>query len=124
MITNGRVDSGVRLGFIGLGYLGSRIAGRLLAAGYPLVVYNRDPVKSSELAMLGAEVAPDPAALARSVDVVLSCLADGFAVEAVYFKGKVLRSARPGARIIEMSTVSPDTSRRLHWAAREYGLST
>jgi 3-hydroxyisobutyrate dehydrogenase len=107
-----------RLGFIGLGYMGSRIARRLIAAGFPMIVYNRDRTKAAELADLGAEVARHPGELAREVDVVLSCLADGPAVEAVYLgAGNVVRSARPGTRLIELSTVSPETSRRLYRSA-------
>ena len=73
-----------RLGFIGLGHLGSPMARRLLAAGFPMVVYNRDTNKTTELSTLGAEVARDPAELAAQVDVVLSCVPDGAAVENVY----------------------------------------
>src|ERR1035438_7200641 len=113
-----------RLGFIGLGHLGSPMARRLLSAGFPMVVYNRDSNKTKALSALGAEVARDPGKLAAEVDVVLSCLADGAAVEAVYLgAGGVLRNAKPGARIIEMSTVGTDTSRRLYRIARELGIS-
>ena len=113
-----------RLGFIGLGHMGSRIARRLLAAGFPMIVFNRESDKTIELSALGAEVAPQPAALAANVDVVLSCLADGAAVEDVYLgSGSVLRSARPGTRIIELSTVAPETSRNLYHAGRQLGIS-
>jgi len=113
-----------RLGFIGLGHLGSPMARRLLAAGFPLVVYNRDSNKTRALAALGAEAARDPGKLASDVDVVLSCLADGAAVEAVYLgAGGVLQNARPGTLIIEMSTVAPETSRKLYNAARGLGIS-
>ena len=124
MVANEKITVRTRLGFIGLGYLGSRIARRLAAAGFPMVVYNRDRTKAVELADLGAEVAQHPGELAREVDVVLSCLADGAAVEAVYLgTGNVLRSARPGTRIVELSTISPRTSRHLHLAARQLDLS-
>jgi 3-hydroxyisobutyrate dehydrogenase-like beta-hydroxyacid dehydrogenase len=113
-----------RLGFIGLGHLGSRIARRLLAAGFPMIVYNRESDKTRELSALGAEVSLTPATLAARVDVVLSCLADGAAVEDVYLgTGGVLRSARPGTRIIELSTVAPETSRNLYQAGRQLGIS-
>ena len=99
-------------------------ARRLLAAGFPMVVYNRDSDRTKALSALGAEVASDPGKLAREVDVVLSCVPDGAAVEAVYLgPGGVLRNARPGTRIIEMSTVAPDTSRKLYRVARELGIS-
>jgi 3-hydroxyisobutyrate dehydrogenase-like beta-hydroxyacid dehydrogenase len=113
-----------RLGFIGLGYLGSRIARRLVAAGFPMTVYDLDHTKAAELAAAGAEVAQDPGKLAREVDVVLSCLPTEAAVKAAYLGiGNVLRSARPGTRIIELSTISPETSRQLHRTARQYNLS-
>jgi 3-hydroxyisobutyrate dehydrogenase len=114
-----------RLGFIGLGHLGSRIAARLLAAGFPVTVFNRDHAKTNALAALGADVAPDPRKLADRVDVVLSCLSDRAAVEDVYLAtGGVLRTARPGTVIIEMSTVAPETSQKLSQAAREFGISS
>jgi len=113
-----------RLGFIGLGYLGSRIARRLVAAGFPMVVYDRDRTKATGLAAIGAEVAKDPGRVASEVDVVLSCLLDGAVVETVYLgTGNVLRNARPGTRIIELSTIAPETSRQLYQAAREFGVS-
>src|SRR3954466_4497867 len=113
-----------RLGFIGLGHLGSPMAHRLLAAGFPMVVYNRDTNKTNAFAALGAEVARDPRELAAQVDVVLSCVADGAAVEAVYLgPDGVLRNAKPGTLIIEMSTVAPDTSRKLYRVGREVRIS-
>lgn len=113
-----------RLGFIGLGHLGSRIAARLLAAGFPVTVYNRDSAKTKALAARGADVAPDPRKLADRVDVVLSCLADQSAVESVYLgPNGVLRTAKPGTVIIEMSTVAPETSQKLFQAAHPFGIS-
>jgi 3-hydroxyisobutyrate dehydrogenase-like beta-hydroxyacid dehydrogenase len=113
-----------RLGFIGLGHLGSRIARRLAAAGFPMTVYNRDGEKTKELVALGAYAAPDPRTLAGSVEVVLSCLADRAAVESVYLgPAGVLQAARPGTVIIEMSTVAPETSERIFRAARQFGIS-
>ena len=113
-----------RLGFIGLGHLGSRIARRLIAAGFPVVVYDLDHRSAMELAHAGAEVARHPAELAKEVDVVLSCLPDEIAVEAVYLgPGNVLRSVRSGTRIIELSTISPEFSRQLHRAAQKLNIS-
>jgi len=119
-----KITKNHRLGFIGLGHLGSPMARRLLSAGFPMVVYNRDSNKTKALSALGAEVARDPGELASVVDVVLSCLAEGAAVEAVYLgAGGVLQNARPGTLIIEMSTVAPETSRKLYRVAREFKLS-
>jgi 3-hydroxyisobutyrate dehydrogenase-like beta-hydroxyacid dehydrogenase len=113
-----------RLGFIGLGYLGSRIVRRLVAAGFPMVVYDLDDTKAMKVAELGAEVAWSPGRMAREVDVVLSCLPDELSVETVYVgKGNVLQSVRPGTRIIELSTISPEASRKLHRATRQFDIS-
>src|SRR5271168_1047622 len=124
MLSDKKVTFHTRLGFIGLGFLGSRIARRLASAGFPMVVYDRDPEKAKELAALGAWVAPSPAELAAHVEVVLSCLPSDAAVETVYLgAGGLLESARPGTRIIELSTIAPETSLRVHDAARKLGIS-
>jgi 3-hydroxyisobutyrate dehydrogenase-like beta-hydroxyacid dehydrogenase len=123
MLSDQEITLNSRLGFIGLGHLGSRIA-RRLSAQFSLVVYDRDRAKAEELHALGATIADDPRKLAAEADVVLSCLPDGAAVEDLYMgSGNVLRSARPGASIIEMSTVAPETARKVHQAARGYGIS-
>src|ERR1700689_4266773 len=119
-----KIASNSRLGFIGLGFLGSRIAQRLVAAGFPMVVHDRDREKAKDLAALGAVVAPSAEALAEDVDVVLSCLPSDAAVEAVYLgRGKLLESARPGTRIVELSTIAPETSRQVHDAAAKFDIS-
>jgi 3-hydroxyisobutyrate dehydrogenase-like beta-hydroxyacid dehydrogenase len=118
------ITSSTRLGFIGLGYLGSRIARRLIAAGFPVTVYDRNQAKAAQLSAVGANVAADLAKLAGDVDVVLSCLRDDDAVEDVYFgTGKVLGAARRITSIIELSTVALATARRLHGAGAKLGIS-
>ena len=124
MLPDEKVTVRSRLGFIGLGYLGSRMARRLVAAGFPMVVYDLDHTKTVELAALGAEEAPHPGKLASEVDVVLSSLPDDHAVQAVYLgTGNVLGSAKPGTLIIELSTISLEASRQLHRAARQFDVS-
>jgi 3-hydroxyisobutyrate dehydrogenase-like beta-hydroxyacid dehydrogenase len=89
-----------------------------------MVVYDLDRTKAAELAALGAEVAQHPGELASKVDEVLSCLPDDRTVQAVYLgPGNVLSSARPGTRIIELSTLSPQVARQLHRAALEVDVS-
>jgi 3-hydroxyisobutyrate dehydrogenase-like beta-hydroxyacid dehydrogenase len=109
-----------RLGFIGLGYMGSRIAKRLLNAGYPLIVFNRDRAKAEALRAEGAEVAADLSELASKVDVIFSCLADEKAVQAVYLNsGGVLDYVRQGTIAVDMSTLAPDTAQQLSDAGRK-----
>src|ERR1700719_2454829 len=105
----------VKLGFIGLGNMGSRIAKRLLDHGYQLSVYDRDPAKTQVIATYGAAVAENIHELAPTADVVLSCLTNDEAVGSVYAEPDgIFAGAQPGTVVLEMSTVSPETSRELH----------
>jgi 3-hydroxyisobutyrate dehydrogenase-like beta-hydroxyacid dehydrogenase len=118
------ITTRTRLGFLGLGYLGSRIARRLAKAGFPLVVWDRDSKKAAQFSNDGVELASTPAELARKVDVVLSCLADDRAVEDVYFgAGQILGIDGPYRTIVELSTIAPESAQRLHAAGREIGIS-
>jgi 3-hydroxyisobutyrate dehydrogenase-like beta-hydroxyacid dehydrogenase len=118
-----KVTTRSRLGFIGLGYLGSRIAHRLVAAGFPLTVFDRDSGKSAEFAALGCKVARNSEEVADDVDVVLSCLATESAVEELYLgTDGILSRLRPGARIVELSTIAPQTSRQLHRAGQRFNV--
>jgi 3-hydroxyisobutyrate dehydrogenase len=115
---------GPRLGFIGLGAMGGRMARRLLAAGYDLTVHDRTRERARPLEQGGAKFAQTPKRVATAVDVVLSSLTDDAAVEEVMFGPEgALAEARPGTTFIEMSTVSPRTSHRLHEAATTRALA-
>jgi 3-hydroxyisobutyrate dehydrogenase-like beta-hydroxyacid dehydrogenase len=94
--------------------MGGRVAGRLLEAGYSLGVYNRTHEKTQAVAARGAQVYDSVQELARAADVVLSMLADDAAVEQVMLGANgIVAAARPGTTIIDLSSVHPDTSRRL-----------
>ncbi len=112
------------LGFIGMGGMGSRMAARLLAAGYDLTVYNRDRERTRPLERRGAKVAAGPEELAAHAEIILSSVADDVAVQEVMLSPSgALVGARPGTVFIEMSTVSPSLSRRMHGLAQEKGAS-
>jgi NAD binding domain of 6-phosphogluconate dehydrogenase len=102
------------IGFIGLGLMGTRMAARLLEAGYPLTVYNRTRERTASLAERGAAVARTPQELAGSVDVVMLSVTDDAALDDV-MRGPqgVLAGLRPGATVLDLSTVSPRISREL-----------
>lgn len=111
-----------KLGFIGLGGMGSRIVVRLLAAGYDGSVYDRNEVKRNALRAQGARVSESLAELARSVTVVLSCLTNDQSVRDVYFgKDGVLENIKPETTVIEMSTILPATSRELASSGSQAG---
>lgn len=103
-----------RIGFVGLGLMGSRMATRLLDAGYPLTVYNRSRERTVPLVERGAAAALDPEGLTRAVDVVMLSLADDAALDEV-MRGRqgVLAGLHPGTTVLDLSTVSPRSSRAL-----------
>lgn len=113
----------IKLGFIGLGYMGSRIAKRLVSPSFHVAVFDRNRHKAEPLASLGMSPVHTAYTLARDADVILSCLSDDDAVRAVYGgPDGVVASARAGTLIIEMSTVLPETSRWLYQAGKERGI--
>jgi 3-hydroxyisobutyrate dehydrogenase-like beta-hydroxyacid dehydrogenase len=100
------------------------MASRLLAAGYDLTVYNRERERTRPFEQRGARVADTRKELAAGVDVLVSSVTDDAAVEEVMFgPDGALAAARPGTTLIEMSTVHPRTSIRLHEAAVPKGIS-
>ena len=104
-----------KLGFIGLGNMGSRITQRLLDHGYHLVVYDMDITKAEAIAAQRDIAAKNILDLARTADVILSCLTNDEAVRSVYTGSEgVFAGARPGTVVLEMSTISPENSRELH----------
>ena len=111
-----------RIGFVGLGSMGSRMAGRLLARGYPMSVYNRTPARAEPLGKAGASLRESPAAVAEQSDVVLYSLADDAAVGDVMLgAGGLVAGARAGIVFIDLSTVLPETSRAMSAAATPAG---
>jgi len=100
----------VKLGFIGLGNTGSRIAQRLLDHGWQMSVYDRTLVKAETVAALGGVVAKSIQELASTVDVALSCLTNE-AVRRVYTRADGVFAAARGIVVLEMGTISPETSR-------------
>src|SRR6266566_6370859 len=100
----------MRVGFIGVGAMGSRMAARILAARHEVVVYDRTPESARRLESRGATVAATSRQLAAGVDIVFSSVTNDAALEQVMFgPDGVLAAAHAGATIVDMSTVSPRT---------------
>ena len=114
-----------RVGFIGLGIMGKPMAKNLMEAGYDLVLHNRSPEKSEELAKeANTEVAASPREVAEACDVVITMLPDSPDVEAaVSGEGGVLEGIRDGALLVDMSTISPVVTKELAAAVEERGAS-
>lgn len=112
----------MKVGFVGLGQMGSAIAGNLLKAGHTLTVYNRTRSRADQLQSAGARVAETPGQAASGTDLVITMLADDRAVEGVVFGGgNILEALGAGAIHISMSTISVALSRRLVEAHKERG---
>ena len=105
--------------FLGLGCLGQPMAANLLRAGVHLTVHNRTRVKEEALAAEGAQRAATPAAAVAEAEVVMLCLSDDAAVVEVLAAAPL----RPGALVIDTSTIGPATSRRLAQQLQEQGVA-
>jgi 3-hydroxyisobutyrate dehydrogenase len=114
-----------RIGFLGLGIMGSRMAARLAEAGFPLTVWTHTPGKAARWAAEHepAVAADTPAAVARASDIVVSMVVDGEQVASVLLgEGGVVESAREGLLCVDMSTIAPTDSRRIAAALAERGV--
>ncbi len=110
----------MKVGFIGLGNMGSGMVRNLIKAGHALTVYNRTPKRAEEFKVLGAKVAETPADAASGVEVLITMLADDHALEGVVFEpGRVLQSLPANAIHVSMSTISVALSQRLVDAHRQ-----
>jgi 3-hydroxyisobutyrate dehydrogenase-like beta-hydroxyacid dehydrogenase len=113
----------VKIGFIGLGLMGSRLTRRLHSAGWKIQAWNRSPKPAEVLRQQGVGITESVAELVNDADVVLSSLANDEAVHSVYFDhGGVFSAAKQGTIVLEMSTISPELSRLLHQQASSLGI--
>src|SRR5438105_11839762 len=104
----------MKIGFIGLGIMGGRMAANLQKHGHSLVVFNRTREKAEPLMAQGAAWADSPAALALQVEVIFTMLAHPDAVqEAALGQDGFLRHLEPGKMWIDCSTVNPSFSRKI-----------
>ncbi|MFZ1769299.1 MAG: NAD(P)-dependent oxidoreductase [Caldilinea sp.] len=112
-----------RLGFIGLGIMGQGMAANLLNAGFPLTVWNRTVTRMQDLVGQGAHAGASPADVAERSDIVVICVSDTADVqEVVLGEHGVIHGARPGALVIDCSTISPQTTRDMALALSEAGI--
>ena len=102
------------LAFAGIGLMGLPMCRRLLAAGYPLTLWNRNADKCLPLLQDGCQRVQTPAELCRDAELVLLCLADTAAVrEVVFGEGGIVEGARPGQLLIDFSSLEPAATREM-----------
>ena len=103
-----------RVGFIGLGIMGKPMSQNLLKAGYPVTVYNRSRPAVDALVSSGAVAASSPREVAEKSDVVITIVTDTPDVQHVILgENGVLKGARKGLVVIDMSTISPKVTRAI-----------
>ena len=114
----------MRVGFLGLGLMGSPMAMNILKAGHSLTVYNRSEQKLRPFADAGAEIAGTPAELAAGCELVVTCVSDTSDVDAVYMgEGGILEGAHAGLITVDCSTISPAEERKVAEHAAKLGVS-
>ena len=111
----------MKIGFIGLGIMGSRMATNLQKAGHDLIVHNRTKSKADDLLANGATWADSPASVAQEVDVLFTMLAHPNAVEDVMLDDNgALAHLDEGSLWVDCSTVNPSFSKRMAQVATNH----
>src|SRR5713226_8983949 len=111
-----------RIGFIGLGIMGKPMAHNLLKSGNPLAVHSRSRPPVDELVASGATDGKSPRGVAQQSDIIITMLPDSPDVQQVVLgRDGVLEGIRPGAVLVDMSTISPLVTQELSEAVRAKG---
>ena len=110
------------IALLGLGIMGTGMAGRLLDAGYPLGIWNRTPGKAEPLAARGARIAKSPREAVAGASVVISMLADVPVCRDIWLgRGEALEGCAPGTVLVESSTVTVEWIHELNQRAQKHG---
>jgi 2-hydroxy-3-oxopropionate reductase len=111
------------IGFIGLGLMGRPMTKNLLKAGYDLTVHDINRKALEEVLGLGAKEASSPKEIADSAEAIILSLPGDSEVEAVILgKDGILEGGRPGSVLVDMSTISPLTARRMAEVLQKQGM--
>ncbi|GIW92706.1 MAG: 3-hydroxyisobutyrate dehydrogenase [Pirellulaceae bacterium] len=112
-----------RLGWIGLGVMGSSMCRHLMNRGFAMTVFTRTPQKAQPLLEAGAQWADTPKAVAEQSDIVFSIVGFPSDVrEVILGPNGVLQGARPGSVVVDMTTSEPSLAREIYQAARQRGV--
>jgi 2-hydroxy-3-oxopropionate reductase len=104
----------LKIGYIGLGLMGKSIAGNILKAGFPLIVYNRSQASVDEIVSQGAKSAKNPKDVAAQVDIIFTNLPDSPDVEEVVLgQNGIIEGAHSGLIHVDNSTIKPSTARMI-----------
>ena len=112
-----------RIGFIGLGLMGTGMSKNLVKAGYQVTVWNRTASKMKPLVEVGAKAAKSPKEVAENSDVVVTIVTDSPDVKEVLLGTKgAIHGAKKGDIFIDMSTISPIATREIAEKLSEKGV--
>jgi 3-hydroxyisobutyrate dehydrogenase len=112
----------MKIGYAGMGIMGSGMAANLLSAGHDVTVWNRTEARTGALAEAGAAVATTPAALAAACDIIMMCVSDTPDVEAVTMGDDgLIHGLDAGKLVVDHSTISASATRRLADAVKAMG---
>lgn len=113
------------IGFIGTGVMGKSMAGHLMSAGYPLIVYSRTKEKALELLEKGAEWGETPREVALKANVVITMVGYPTDVEEIYLgKDGLVSHAKAGSYLVDMTTSAPSLAVKIFKSAKERGIHT
>jgi len=102
-----------KIGFIGIGLMGTPMTRRLIDAGYQVAVWGRSPEKTKPLVQHGAIAVQSIADLVQFSDIIMLCVSDTEAVESIVFSdGGVIDFARPGQVLVDFSSIDPQKTRK------------
>lgn len=112
----------LKIGFIGLGIMGSGLAENLLKSGHEVTVWNRNQAKCRDLVAEGALRGSDPADVVTSCDIIFTCVSDGAALRDLFFKGDgILSSLGHGKGFVDLSTVDVECIQDVNEAVTSRG---
>ncbi|MFZ0051909.1 MAG: NAD(P)-dependent oxidoreductase [Desulfobaccales bacterium] len=113
----------MKVAFIGLGTMGGPMALNVMKAGHDLIIHNRTRHKEELLAAHGAKRVASPGEAALEAEVIITSLSDTPDVEEVVLGNNgIIHGARPGSVVVDMSTISPDATRKMEQVLRAKGI--
>lgn len=111
-----------QIGFIGLGIMGKPMSLNLLKAGFEVTVYNRTASRAEQSVSRGARQAASPAEVAAETTIIITIVSDTPDVESVILgKNGLIEGVKPDSVVIDMSTISPDATRKIAARLKEKG---
>ena len=119
------VSTSTRIGWIGLGVMGAPMCGHLLRQGHPVTVFTRTPSKAASVLAKGAKWVESPLAVAEASEVVFTMVGSPLDVRQVYLgEAGLLKGARSGSLLVDMTTSAPSLAREIFKAARSRGMQS